>query len=413
MELIDIEGIRRLLAAERRTVTVEEVPDGRPDWVVRHGRLLHIAADYFSIHAIVDGAGVRALLLRQTEDVIVALLVARHRDEMALLLAVRSEPGLVGTTCLSTTIQSTFANYSRRHGGRATPFLDVVTTTGRDRIVHESVQFDWGDHYDGKVKRFLVIEVAPDLEVPNGFAWVSVDTARALLVADHLITNDLRALLGVTIEHLARGLGAEDAGSPVARTRTMPTPAGAGWIGPSIDAADRVDLDALRVVRYGRTQYVDDAGAVVGFHRTTAASREVTSWVQPLLRLPGRRRITLYQEPGPDGRVALVSTAQRGVPGLELWAPAGPDSPPASPGSLPAGHVIRCRTSGEGGRFLHHRIDVALAAADEAVVMDSARWPDGTRWMTRDEVQSLVTSSLATSLELRLAWSLLAASRHA
>jgi oxidase EvaA len=393
--------IRRLLLAESQSVSVVPVPDGHPDWVVHDGEIMNLKANYFNVRATRDSSGARTMVLRQTEPVLVGLLVSRIEDRVAFPLSIRSEPGLIGTSCLTTTIQSTETNYMRKHGGRATPFLDRFIDAASDHVHHDSIQYDWGDVYDGKVKRFLVVEVESDLEVPPGFVWVSTTIVRELLVEDHLITNDLRALLGVILGDIVpETIG--DGRSRLTSARTKSTaPDGMPSVAEK-ESLSYVDIDQLRVVSDGQTHFVDDFGNSVGFYRTTAASREVASWVQPLLRLEATRQIVLYREAGPEGRFALTLARQRSVPDLELWAP-------AEPKSALVGHSHSCHTSGEGGRFLYHGIEVTITTLPEDSGKDSESWCDGTRWLSRDEVPRLVASSCRTALELRLAWSLIRA----
>lgn len=392
MRSVGIDEIRQIIADERRSVRVRRVANGSPDWHVADGRLVNRAADFFSVHASLDHAGKRILGLHQCEDVIVAVVVADWDTDPRVLLSVRSEPGLIGLTCLSSTVQSTRSNYLRSHGGHATPHLGLVMGPTMGRVLHSSTQFDWGDVYDGKLKRFLLVEADPPPRADPGFVWVTLETIRRLLGADHLITNDLRASLTALLALRASTSEGTGPGSPNATAIE-------GCSGRHRQSTlEPVDMEVLRRVNWGRTRFVDDHGNRLEFHRTIARSREVPTWVQPLLHLPKRREVVLHRTDEPAPRYAVRARTQHGTLGRSLLGPSIPIKPVD-------GRTVRAASSAEGGRFLRHHVDLTLKTV-EAEQVGGTAWPEDTSWLSEDEVLNHVLRSSMTQLEIRLAMSL-------
>lgn len=400
MDLRRTEKLRQLLLRESNSVVVEKVQDGKPHWLVADGRLVNRQSDFFSIGAVVDPVGKPRFVLRQVEQALAMLLVTRNEAGVFVLLSVRSEPGLMGLTCFSTTIQSTPSNYTRKHGGKATPYLDYAQHSNPERVLHDTVQYDWGDLYEAKWKRFLVLEVEEKFEEVSGFVWVHLHLAKQLLLEDDLVTNDLRTCLALIIS----GLEMENGNGPSETNVLVPRTGDASRTAREHSAITYQSMDELRVETNEGISYQDGFSNAVLFFRTKASSREVPAWTQPLLRVRGDKRITLFASTdGEQQKYALRLVPQSGIPSTDLWAPSKPV------GASPETRMV-VLTSGEGGRFFRYRIFLELSVVDRQEMRDIT-WPHGTVWMAHDEVQGLISQSLVTSLELRIAWSLVVASR--
>lgn len=370
----DIGRLRSLCSAHSVGTSVLMIPDGLPDWIVEDGRLRNTKADYFSIGLYASNEGNPILLIEQKETALVMLLVAEIDGRDSVLLNLRTEPGLIGLTNLSTTIQSTPSNYLRRHGGKGTPFIEIAADPGsHGTIVYEGEHHDWGDHYHHKTKKFLIVKLASPVEAPPGFCWVDLDTARAVLLEDNLVTNDLRVSIPLV-----------DTASHRARVDSDVAPPAA--CGPP-----------LHSLGYSPGA-VDSRGTAALFFRTHTETREVRSWVQPLLVPREALGISLSFARTPSTRLfAVERRTQPGLLGRQLWFPA----------QTGAGRTVRTvSTSAEGGRFWRYRIDMRLVEVgcpDDQTVEGSR---GVAQWMPEAELAALVAQPLRTSLELRMAWSL-------
>jgi hypothetical protein len=143
---------------------------------------------------------------------------------------------------------------------------------------------------------------------------------------------------------------------------------------------------------------VDAQGTAIAYFRTDTPTREVASWVQPLLVPAKPMTISLmFIRRAGERLFAVERLTQPGLLGRRLWFPAVATS---------SSRVVRrLATSAEGGRFWHYRIFIELRESESARALDEPS-PDAVQWLTEAEVSDLVATPLCTSLELRLAWSL-------
>lgn len=353
------------------------------------GALRHEQTDFFNIVGVEAADGRRGILMRQAETALVGLVVTRVDGVLHALCMARCEPGLHGSCQLSTTVQSTPSNYLQRHDGAPTPHLDLVLTPPASAtVLHDSLQFDWGQFYLGKTKRFVVVELAEPIEALEPSMWIAEPDLVSLLTADFAVTSDLRAALALVLAH--GRVGAADLADLTA-----------------LDSARSVDVhaDALALCDVRTVSGWDAAIAgpvAVRSVSTSSPSREVTVWQQPLVEVGEVVKARLPVMSGArtvDGqpRYGIRARTKLGLRGLELWYPDGDVVPEVDDGS----RVIR--TSAEGGRFWRLEVDVALTTA-----VEPASSP-GVRWVTATELAALCSRAQCASVELRLALSLVMA----
>lgn len=371
---VNASTLRKLCSEHSLLTGVTPVADGHPEWVFDHGVLKNTRADYFSISLRESEAAGPLLMMEQREPILVMLLVADISGVESVLLSLRTEPGLIGLTNFSSTIQSTASNYLRKHGGKATPFIEMATDPHSfGTVLYDGEHFDWGDYYVYKTKRFLILKLSTPQPAPPGYQWVSLATVRSLLRGDFLVTNDLRVALNYLLE---------PASPPVADDSVDPAIPDGSVIPVSPDLGPDV---------------VDSRGVRLMFIRTDTVTREVTSWVQPLLVPAEPMRIVLTStQSGSEKLFAVERRTQPGLLGRQLWFPAEVTS---------GATTTRVANSAEGGRFWRFRIDLMTRAVSSPSCLPG----DEVEWLTAAELAARVAEPLQTSLELRMAWSLAAA----
>lgn len=373
-----LEEIRARLASETQ---IELGQRASQEWRVEGGVLRNTVAPFFEIGGFLTPDGAEILLILQPETAIAGLLTARVDGVRHLLLNARCEPGLHGTAQFSTTIQSTPSNYLRRHGGGSTPFIDLfLGTGGRARVLHDSMQYDWGQYYDKKRKRFLLLEVDELLTAELPLVWVPEPVLHALMRQSFSVTSDLRSAMA-----LLWAAGAAADGHPAAP---------ADEPDEAVRQVGLHELHGWHVDEYGIRQTDGAQGVAVEFVRTSSPSREVGHWTQPLLRVAEPERVQLWTRHVEHGRqVALSRHGQVGLGGAQLYFPAEHSG---------EGVVLRSvSTSAEGGRFLRHRVDLAIMA------LPAGQSIDGATWIDEASLAPLLRTSETSAVELRLAASLL------
>lgn len=351
-------------------------------WELADGVIRHREINFFEVIGQESPDHGAVILLRQRETALVGLLTARSGGRTWVLLNARVEPGLHRGCQFSTTIQSTPGNYERRHGGAPTPFIDHFVNSDADldrTILYDSWQYDWGQYYDSKIKRFMIVDVGEAGElprVPEPLVWAGVEELDALVLSDYAITSDLRVAAGLfaALRTGTKPPQAEPGKRPNtgARAHDVPLPLLHNWRlhERGLDEIDRVHGTGLRFVR------------------VEAPSREVPGWEQPLMTVDEDLSVTLFTS---DARYAIVQRSQPGLRGQRLWFPATADDSETKRRAV-------VRTSAEGGRFLLHGVDVSIVeVGDPGAVEGNARW------VTRAELETLALADGATSVELRLA----------
>jgi oxidase EvaA len=374
--MADLTDLLALRSEVGESLTTELVEFPHDSWEVRGGRIANRRTDFFSVIAQRDEVGVERILFRQPEPALVGLLTAQVDGERLVLLNARSEPGLHGGCQFSTTVQSTPSNYERRHGGAATPFIDVFLAPEiAGRVLHDSMQYDWGQYYDAKVKRFLIVEVEAPPPVVPPLVWVAEATLRRLLREDFAVTGDLRAA----------AFALSSAGAPPAAGGEAPADAA------TVVDVDLAELENWRMHETGIDEIEPRQGVAIRYVRAHAPTREVAEWSQPLMLVADPLEIRLPVRATTDGIACAVQLrTQPGLRGTRLWFPAGEPGPSTAPAST-------VRVSAEGGRFLRHEVRVSQVA-DELGAGD-----DGVRWVDLPTLRRWAVSDRVTSLELRLA----------
>jgi len=340
------------------------------------GALRHDRTPYFDIVGFRPAGGDARVVMRQAETALVGLLVTRVEGVLHALLTARCEPGLHGGCQFSSTVQSTPSNYLRRHGGAATPHLESLLDPGaHDTVVHDSRQFDWTEHYCGKVKRFLVVELSTAVEPGADAAWVAEPVLETLLAEDHAVTTDLRIVLATVL-----------AGPSLDSAMTQAR---------AIDRERRRDEQAIPAEQCrvdAVPGWMTDADVTVRAVQVHSPSREVASWQQPLLVVREEKTVRLLVRDDADGprRYGVQCRTADTLDGRHLWFTADQAAATNPP-------LWSVRTSAEGGRFWLHDVTIELCAAR----------PDfdepGVHWLTIYELVALCAIDEATAVELRIA----------
>lgn len=378
-EVAELRAMVARLASHQQVEPASMPPQG---WVIdAEGVLRHERVPYFDVVGIRPAGDEPRVIMRQPEQALVGLLVTRIDGVLHALLTARCEPGLHGGCQLSATVQSTPTNYLRRHGGAATPHIELLLTPGDGRsVLHDSVQFDWAQHYWGKTKRILAVELPAPVEPEGEAIWVSEPVLRELLTQDFAITADLRTVLAAVLPPPV-GASAATAAALLDRDRRREA---------SVPTAVGCRLDEV-------PGWATDAPVAVRAVHVDSPSREVTAWQQPVLAIREGQHVRLPVRGAVDEpetlRFGVQCRTAVGLDGRQLWFPTDHAADPRH-------SLARVRTSAEGGRFWLHEVTLelcsALPQADDLNV----------HWLSLAELDALCRTDAATALELRLALSL-------
>ena len=275
-------------------------------------------------------------IIEQPETGILGILARRIDGVMHVCLQAKEEPGNIGSIQLSPTIQATYSNYTKAHGGSSPPFLDIFINPQPGNILFSRLQTEDGGRFLRKSNRNMIVSAGEDFPVvlPEGFIWLTLRQVAELIRRENLINACARSILSslvfagsgmATPENSSSILGGESFDVKAVRhiMSWMPTSDGEyTHIASSLQWLDnRKALNHIIVHRKGLKELeewqFDNKGffshcegrffRIVGLH-VSSDSREVGSWCQPIIENPASGIIGLLVRNGPCGREILMQT---------------------------------------------------------------------------------------------------------
>ncbi|MEU7108418.1 NDP-hexose 2,3-dehydratase family protein [Streptomyces sp. NPDC046215] len=348
-------------------------------------------------------------ILDQPEVGILGILAQEFAGVLHFLLQVKWEPGNCDGPQLSPTVQATRSNYTRVHGGRAVPYLHYFRQGARHRTHVDVRQSEQGSWFYRKCNRNMIVEVdaAEDVEVLDGFRWLTLGQLHRLLSHDNLVNMDARSVLACLP-------------FPFPRTGVDPQEGILSWITEVRSRQQvltrRVPLTDVPGWRHTGEHIAHESG---GFFRVMAVDvrargREVRGWTQPMIQPVGsgvsallvRRRFGVVQalfsarvEAGCADVLELAPTVQC-APRNYLCLP-----PEARPLFLdrvlraPAERIVFDTVlSEEGGRFYHARNRYMIIEVAPGELQDPG---PGHRWIEPAGITALMRHSHYVNVEAR------------
>lgn len=399
------------------------------------GNIRHDAGKFFVVQGIEVAVPAGPVprwsqpIINQPEVGILGILAKEFGGVLHFLMQAKVEPGNRNGLQLSPTVQATRSNYTRVHRGKAVPYLEYFLDTSGHRVISDVRQSEQGSWFYRKRNRNMVIEVTDQVEVLDGFRWLTLGQIHALLRVEDLVNMDTRSVLsclpftGPSLGRLMRG----GDGFSTALVRSCDETSGSrhslgevlSWITEMKCACDvetrQVPLNAVTNWRRTGEEIVHESGrffSVIGVS-VTADGREVSHWTQPMI------------EPNAPGLIALLVTDIDGVlhalmqarvePGYVDVVELGPTvqcipenhdmlPPGRRPSFLrdvleaPAGRIrFDTLLSEEGGRFFHALNRYMIVETEPDVAADERAF----RWVAVHQLAALLRHSHYLSVQAR------------
>ncbi|WP_413116537.1 NDP-hexose 2,3-dehydratase family protein [Streptomyces sp. CY1] len=388
--------------------------------------LVHETGRFFSVEGIrvrMPGAPVeewRQPILHQPEIGILGILVKDFDGVPHFLMQAKMEPGNHSGLQLSPTVQATRSNYTRVHKGRAVPYVEYFQQAERHRVLADVRQSEQGSWFFHKRNRNMLVEVAPetDVEVRDGFRWLTLGQLYHLLAVEDLVNMDARSVLAC-LPH----------SPPAPQETTFPAPRAHSR---HRDADILSWITGLRTEREVFTERIP-LRETASWHRSThrishesgrffsvmavdvtAGGREVGGWTQPMIEPhgPGVAAFLLaYADQVPH--VLVQARAEPGYTDVVELAPTVQCTPrnythlpeKAAPPFLrevveaPAERVrFDTVLSEEGGRFFHAFNRYLIVETEMSAVPEE---PSHYRWMAVRQLLDLIRHSHYVNVEAR------------
>lgn len=409
------------------------------------GNIVHDSGRFYAVEGLavhLPGAPVprwNQPIINQPEIGILGILVKDFGGLPHFLMQAKVEPGNINGLQLSPTVQATRSNYTGAHCGRAVPYLQYFRDTGRHTVIADVRQSEQGAWFHQKRNRNMVVEVHEDVDVLDGFCWLTLGQLHRLLAMDDLVNMDTRTVLSClpfagaelrrAVSTGAGSTGGDRDGDGFRAALLRSCVAGEGslhcmedilsWITDrrsSIEVhARRIPLNQTRGWHRINGRISHESGLffdVVGV-RVRAGGREVDQWTQPMIEASGAGVVAfLVRQIGGVLHVLLNARVEPGYVDVIELAPTVQCKPenyrnlPSRARPLFLDQVLHARPeqirfaatlSEEGGRFFRTRnrylvIEVELEA--------DLRHPDF-RWMTVGQLVALLRHSYYLNVQAR------------
>ncbi|AOS61952.1 NDP-hexose 2,3-dehydratase family protein [Actinoalloteichus hymeniacidonis] len=446
VQFADIDAFHRWYAvvADRTHMSVERLAlDELDGWAYDEttGHIRHRSGKFFTVESLdvqVTSGPVQRWsqpIINQPEVGILGILVKEFDGVLHCLMQAKHEPGNHNGLQLSPTVQATKSNYTRVHGGRSVPYLDYFRDPDAADVIADTRQSEQGAWFYRKRNRNMIVEVTGEVELVDGFCWLSLDQLYELLSVPDLVNMDARTVLAclpfeggrpalrrsAETEHpeaenafVAALLRSEQAECGVHSTHEV-----LSWI---TDTRIRTDLHAergslaqLRDWRRADGRISHDSGLffdVIGVG-VDAGGREIASWTQPMIeqvgtgvvaflvkRIDGVLHVLMHArtEPGYTDVTELAPTVQC-VPQNYDLLPA--EARPPFLDEVLAAEADRIRfdtiLSEEGGRFFGARNRYLVVETD----LDLAQEHRDHRWLTVCQLAELMRHSFYLNVQAR------------
>jgi oxidase EvaA len=352
-------------------------------WRFEHGRLSHESCGYFTIVAVsvrssvLELDGLVSLMIDQPEIGVLGFIACECEHGTVWLVQAKAEPGNVGEVQIAPSVQATFSNYTRRHEGAATRYIERMLPEGAvTDCVTDTRQSEHGTLFFRKHNRNVTI-VCPlpgEIELDDDWQWASSRTLRALLARDFVVNTDARSVIATTPWRLI-----SDKGYPfLSESGSLQEKLAASYaVKDEADALGRLEalrratmmastvlpIDAFPSIARTAHEIVAQVGfSIIRIRPYSVASnrREIAAWRHPLVSRDGHARavfvvaereglmcvfLRFSVEPGFDNIVQLGPSYQSDA---LLCPPAWLVEAIADPRTKT---LVRINQSEEGGRF--------------------------------------------------------------
>jgi dTDP-4-dehydro-6-deoxy-alpha-D-glucopyranose 2,3-dehydratase len=239
-------------------------------------------------------------IIDQPEVGILGILVKEFHGVLHCLMQAKVEPGNRNGLQLSPTVQATRSNYTGVHNGRSVRYLEYFREQARHHVLADVRQSEQGSWFYQKRNRNMVVEVFEDVELLDGFCWLTLGQLHQLLAVDDIVNMDARTVLACLPFSGANLVPAFSPGDSFRSALIRSCSAQRGTLHPTsqilnwlTDVRTRTEVYATKVPLRDLPGWYrnDDVIAhesgrffeLIGVH-VKAGGREVAEWCQPMIR---------------------------------------------------------------------------------------------------------------------------------
>lgn len=185
---------------------VEQVPlDEMEKWSLddKGDRISHESGRFFHIegvHVKTNFGGNQEWdqpIINQPEIGFLGFITRVYDGTRYFLIQAKMEPGNINTLQISPSLQATKSNFSQVHKGKRPAFLEFFNGEKQVKILADNLQTEQGGRFYQKRNRNIVIEINEDIELPDEFCWLTLGELKALLRENNVLNMDTRSVLSI------------------------------------------------------------------------------------------------------------------------------------------------------------------------------------------------------------------------
>jgi len=158
------------------------------------GRFFHIEG----IHVKTNFGGEKEWdqpIINQPEIGFLGFITRVFEGTRYFLMQAKMEPGNINTLQISPSLQATKSNFTQVHKGKKPIFLEFFNGEKKVKILTDHLQSEQGGRFYQKRNRNIVIEINEDIELPEEFCWLTLGEMKALMREDNVLNMDTRSVL--------------------------------------------------------------------------------------------------------------------------------------------------------------------------------------------------------------------------
>ncbi len=201
-----LEEVKKTNSFEVDAIPLNEVLD-EGQWFLdkQTGNLKHVSGGFFEIIGVdvqtnirESGKGWKQPMVDQgIESSIAGIIKKEFKGIFHYLLEGKFEPGNFGGVQLSPTLQVTYSNLNKLHGGKKPRFTEYFDGTKEVKVLYDFwLPEDGGRFFKKRVKNMLV-ELKKDevIEISSNYIWLTINQIKELLKRDNLVNTHVRSII--------------------------------------------------------------------------------------------------------------------------------------------------------------------------------------------------------------------------
>jgi dTDP-4-dehydro-6-deoxy-alpha-D-glucopyranose 2,3-dehydratase len=383
--------------------SVEQIPFTElEEWYFEKvtGNLVHTSGKFFKICGIRVSTNFGPIeewdqpIIDQSEIGILGIICKNFKGVYYFLMQAKMEPGNVNAIQIGPTVQATRSNYTQVHKGKLPLYLDYFLQREKSNFLIDQLQSEQGCRFLKKRNRNMIVEINDDIQVHDGFCWLTLRQIKELLKVDNMVNMDARSILSSI--SLSDKEGYHDCDGIIS------------WVS---ELKTKYKLNVAKIPLRDVSNWICTEKEIIHESKrffsviavsVKAQNREVARWTQPIVKSPSNGLLGFITkkmnnvlhflvqakvEPGNFDIIDLAPTVSCSEVKLRMKETLNPPFLDLFMNADPKQIRYSADQSEEGGRFFHFQNKNIVIEIDAATNLEI---PENFIWMTLGQIQNLL-----------------------